>query len=1094
MERQPGWTALSNALGAIECDKTALPGSFSIDKNTAAKYLGDVCKQAWLRTVVTLLLRKLVNRAKYFAAVGLVLMAVFGAVALEHPYALDQSNPGDVDFQNLSACGLMFTANNGQYHDLVLYRADADGAVIWLTQDAVFYHFSRLIPTDITPDSPVEFGYNSLDQPDSLASLVVRMSLLDVQSSSTVDGQVALGSFTNYLLGNDPTAWYPNVPNYREVTYQQVYPGIDLKFKGAFSHIEYDFIVSPLTDPSQIRLQYHGIDSLQISDSGDLIIHTAFGQLLKTRPITYQLDGEDQLSLEADYVLLGNNTFGFALGADYDSTIPLIIDPVLSYSGFVGGGTNDYGRGVAVDTFGCAYLVGYTNSLDFPVVAALDSIYNDTTPSAHDVFVLKLAATGDSLIYSTYLGGAEADDRGFGIAVNSQGEAYIAGVTKSGDFPTANAAQSFIAGGQDAFLAKLSSTGDTLIFSTYLGGSLDDVSSGVAVDSFDRAHIVGNTGSDDFNVSSTPLDNTLDGPQDAFMARFSPTGTIEVSTYLGGTASDYGVGIAISPDAEAMITGYTSSSDFPTLNAYDSVYSSGQSIGDAFVARFDTTGNSLAYSTYLGGSSDDLALALAVDELGSAYLTGYTLSTNFPLLNAYDSVFQGYFMVFVTKLGPAGDSLAYSTFLGGWNAEFGSSIAVDQNGEAYVTGATCSQNFPTVDAFDPTFGSGFDGFIAAFSDDGDSLIYCTFLGGIGGDDFPYGIRVDTGLNAYVGGYTGSADFPTLDPVQDSLSGGFDAFITKLARIEYICIDSDGDGYGDPGHPENHCPDDNCPDIFNPDQEDLDDDLVGDSCDNCFEVYNPNQTDTDSDGIGDACDSCTDSDGDGFGDWGFPENTCPTDNCPSIYNPDQEDADADGIGDSCDICTDIDGDGFGDPGYPANTCTEDNCPTVYNPAQDDFDGDGLGDSCDNCVPIFNPAQEDTDEDAVGDSCDTCTDTDGDGYGNPGFPANTCDLDNCPLVYNPSQADSDSDGLGDACDECCVPPIRGNIDFDADDVIDISDLVYLVAHFFQGGPEPPCAEEGNVDGDAAENLDIADMVHLVDYMFNDGPPPGDCPPSR
>ena len=191
---------------------------------------------------------------------------------------MDQSKPGDVNLRNLTACGLQFTVNYGQYHDMVLYRADAGGAVIWLTQDAIFYHFTRLIPAADPSDPPVNFGYSSSDQPDSLASLVVRMSLLGAQSGPTVDGQVALGSFTNYLIGDDPQAWQPNVPNYREVAYQQVYPGIDLKFKGTYSHLEYDFILSPLADPSQIRLRYDGIDSLHINDSGDLIVHTAFGQ------------------------------------------------------------------------------------------------------------------------------------------------------------------------------------------------------------------------------------------------------------------------------------------------------------------------------------------------------------------------------------------------------------------------------------------------------------------------------------------------------------------------------------------------------------------------------------------------------------------------------------------------------------------------------------------------------------------------------------------------------------------------------------------------------------------------------------------------
>jgi hypothetical protein len=254
-----------------------------------------------------------------------------------------------------------------------------------------------------------------------------------------------------------------------------------------------------------------------------------------------------------------------------------------------------------------------------------------------------------------------------------------------------------------------------------------------------------------------------------------------------------------------------------------------------------------------------------------------------------------------------------------------------------------------------------------------------------------------------------------------------------------CVDNDGDGFGDPGYPSNDCPDDNCPLVYNPSQDDSDGDLVGDSCDNCPNTSNPNQDDFDTDGVGDACDDCTDSDGDGFGDPGFPANTCPEDNCPSVFNPDQSDGDSDGIGDSCDVCTDTDGDGFGDPGYPANTCPEDNCPSTPNPDQlnsdsdsfgdacdncptvdnedqQDSDDDGYGDVCDNCPTIQNPGQEDADGDDIGDLCDECTDTDNDGFGDPGYPANTCPEDNCPSTPNPGQENSDGDTFGDACDNC------------------------------------------------------------------------------
>ncbi len=220
-----------------------------------------------------------------------------------------------------------------------------------------------------------------------------------------------------------------------------------------------------------------------------------------------------------------------------------------------------------------------------------------------------------------------------------------------------------------------------------------------------------------------------------------------------------------------------------------------------------------------------------------------------------------------------------------------------------------------------------------------------------------------------------------------VEAGVDAFIVSVLDCgDIICVDGDGDGYGDPGHPENQCPDDNCP-----------------------LAYNPDQDDADGDGTGDSCDACTDTDGDGYGNLGFPASTCELDNCPSVYNPGQEDADGDGIGDSCDFCTDTDDDGYGDPGFPKNTCDPDNCPYVHNSNQMDSDADGMGDVC-----------------------DSCTDSDGDGYGNPGFPANTCDDDNCEFVFNPDQEDSDSDGAGDSCDVCphhpgddCCNPIGSNL---------------------------------------------------------------------
>ncbi len=285
-------------------------------------------------------------------------------------------------------------------------------------------------------------------------------------------------------------------------------------------------------------------------------------------------------------------------------------------------------------------------------------------------------------------------------------------------------------------------------------------------------------------------------------------------------------------------------------------------------------------------------------------------------------------------------------------------------------------------------------------------------------------------------------------------------------------DNDGDGIGD------EC--DNCPSTANINQTDIDDDGIGDDCDNCLEIINPSQDDNDSDNIGNACDNCpsipnpsqTDNDSDSVGD--------DCDNCPMTANTEQNDADLDGIGDACDECTDTDGDGYGDPGYPANTCPEDNCPTVYNPIQtEDVDADGVGDPCDNCISASNPDQEDYDGDGLGDSCDYCTDTDGDGYGDPGFPLNSCPEDNCPSVYNPDQTDSDFDGIGDSCEYLCG-------DVNNDEIINIFDVTHLITFLYRDGPPPiPVVEAGNVNDDAEVN--IFDITYLISFLYLSGPAP-------
>ena len=982
-----------------------------------------------------------------------------------------------------------FIPNTGQYNDLVKFRSDAENAVIWFTENEVYYQFIRYIERSSSTDNMTQLEYISDNTFDSLEFSIIKISFDGANKQPTIIPDSPIPTKNNYFFGNDRSKWRKNISTYQEIKYQNLYAGIDLIYKNNGTNIEYDFKVSAGSNPEQIKIRVHGADEIYLNQDNKLVLTSRLGNVIENNPVVYQIAGNSKIPVNAKIILHDDNSFGFEFTNGYNSELPLIIDPVLEYSTFLGGSSNDYCRSVAVDPEDNLYATGYIASSDFPTESAYDSIYNGGSPSGYDIFVTKISVTGDSICYSTYIGGITGDDKAYAIKVDAFGSAYITGVTGSTDFPTADSIQGDNGGSKDAFVSKLSPAGDSLIFSTYLGGDGEDVGNGLDINSGNEIYIAGKTASTDFPTVSY-YDNSLGGTKDGFITKLSNTGnSIEFSTYIGGADEDAALAIAIGSDNDAFITGYTTSSDFPVVNAYDSDFNGGTSLGDCFVTRLNSTGDMVEYSTFIGGANDDAALGIAIDSIDEVFVTGYTYSLNFPLENAFDIDLSGSIDAFITKLNATGDSLRYSSYLGGISTDFATSIDIDQYGKAYITGNTKSISYPTKIAYDNSFNGDVDALITCIGDGGDSLVYSTYIGASFYES-GYGIVVDTGENAFIGGYTSSLAFPTVNPIQDTSNGQLDIFLAKMAIDEFICFDSDGDGFGDPNVPENECPDDNCPDIYNPDQEDIDLDNIGDSCDNCLSIYNPNQSDLDNDGIGDSCDICTDTDGDGFGNPGFTANTCPEDICPSIFNPAQEDADLDGIGDSCDNCTDLDGDGYGNPGFPYNTCSLDNCPDSANTSQSDYDSDLVGDVCDNCPNNANTNQSDADGDGVGDVCDDCTDHDGDGYGTPGYPANTCPNDNCPYAYNPDQTDTDSDGIGDVCDDgCCTAPIRGNADGDALDEVLVSDLVYLVNYIFKAGPPPPCPEEGNADG--IDSVNVADLVLLVNYLFKGGPSPANCP---
>jgi Beta-propeller repeat/Abnormal spindle-like microcephaly-assoc'd, ASPM-SPD-2-Hydin/Cep192 domain 4 len=486
--------------------------------------------------------------------------------------------------------------------------------------------------------------------------------------------------------------------------------------------------------------------------------------------------------LDGNYVLHAGNRVGFQVAA-YDRTRPLIIDPVLSYSTYLGGSGGETGLGIAVDSSGNAYVAGSTDSMDFPKKGPEQT----TLAGGADAFITKLTPGGKAVLYSTYLGGTGFDQVN-GIAVDSDGNAYVTGQTQSTDFPTSAGAFQTTAGGNgDAFVAKLSASGSTLSYSTYLGGGGADFGQGIAVNSSRNAFVVGSTQSADFPTAS-PLQAARLGTADAFVTKVNASGTgLTYSTYLGGGGSDLGLAIALDGSSNAYVTGTTSSTNFPITAGALQITPGGS--GDAYVSKLSASGAALVYSTYLGGSAFDRADAIAVDSLGAAYVTGLTNSTNFPTVGPFQGTPGGNGDAFVAKLAANGSALSYSTYLGGVDGEEAFGIVVDSAEEAFVTGFTQSDNFPLVNPVQADFGGGVCGagacpdvFVTGFDSSGSSLNYSTFLGGAKAD-LGQAIALDSFGNAYVTGSTLSTNFPVITgSFQQTIGGGTsaaDAFVAKI---------------------------------------------------------------------------------------------------------------------------------------------------------------------------------------------------------------------------------------------------------------------------------------------------------------------------
>jgi hypothetical protein len=861
--------------------------------------------------------RRNASKVLFLTIVGLLICIRFAEAA---PVMESQKEKIKVS-QSYGELPLYFIENKGQLDKNVMYYEKSQGHQMFFTGEGIYF---------ILEQKRKEISQQSM----------VKLTPLNMRQEINITAEDLQEGKVSYFLGNDPTQWKTNIPIYKKVVYPEAYPNVDLKFYGNNRQLEYDIIIKEGGDPIKIKFQYTGVEGIEVTDLGDLSIRLKDGNILKQKkPVSYQIIDGKRIDVESKFKIINEDeifTYGFEI-ASYDKKHPLVIDPVLVYSTFIGGSVDEEAFGIAVDTAGNAYITGRTSSLDFPATFSFVPNYEDNPlfDGDTDAFIVKINPTGSNLIYAAYLGGkayerGECFDIGNDIAIDSSGNAFVTGSTTCNDFPTTEGAfdttfngvywyddWGFYISKSDGFVVKLDPTGSLLLYSTFIGGGNYDTCDDIAVDVSGNAYVTGNTLSPDFPTTAGAFDTILDS-LDAFVTKIDPTGaTLLYSTFLGGSSNDGGSGIAVDSEENAYITGSAVSTDFPiTTGAFDTT----QSGGEAFITKLNSTGSEVLYSTFLGGINlfgvSDAGSAIVVDASGNAYVTGTTGSFNFPVTEgAYDPIFDwnNTSDCFVTKLNVTGSSLIYSTFLGGSDWNECHSIAIDSSGNAYITGHTSSSDFPTTPgAIDVSRDGDYDAFIAKLDSTGSCLVYSSFFGG-SNIDVGHSIAVDISGNAYVAGGTSSNDFPVTEDAFDiSLNGGgihphmsmADIFVTKIYP---------GDG---------------------------DEDGISYCQDNCPLINNPDQADTDSDGMGDACDS--DDDNDGWDDeteiaagtnpldqTSFPPDADndhiydSIDNCPDVANAGQSDSNSDGVGDAC---TDTDNDGVYD--------SVDNCPFIYNPNQDD----------------------------------------------------------------------------------------------------------------------------------------------------------------
>jgi beta-propeller repeat-containing protein len=711
------------------------------------------------RFALALVLSVIINMANIPAHFAAGSATTAGAVAAASSHRAEQpaTAPDEETRARVSEAygklALSFEANQGQTAPQVKFISRGDGYNLFLTSNEAVLAMNK-----------------------GAQGAALKIKLVGASPEPQVTGESALPGKSNYLLGADQSKWRTNIPNYARIKYAGVYPGIDLVYYGAGRQLEYDFIVAAGADPRQIRLSMEGAQEMRLDERGDLVLSVGGGEVRQRKPFVYQEVNGVKKEVAAQYMLSGKRQVGFSV-AEYDKSKPLVIDPVLAYSTLLGGGGIDAARNIDVDADGFAYITGQTVSINFPTTAGAFQTAQGGG-NFNDAFVAKLNQTGSALVYSTYLGGGNEDaangitvrgrrayvtgstsstnfpttagafqtafgggqdafvselnqagsaltystylggaliDTGLEIAVDSFGNAYVTGGAESLNFPvTTGAFQTTLGGRSDAFVTKFNPDGSALVYSTFLGGGIDDAGQGIDV-RHGIAYVTGRTESLNFPTTAGAFQTAIGGSLDAFVTKLSHDGSALVySTYLGGSRSDAGQDVAVDAFGKAHVIGQTSSStNFPTTaGAFQTAFGGGFS--DAFVTKLDENGSALVYSTFLGGSGIESGQSIVVRG-GRAHVTGSSLSSNFPVTaDATQATIGGGQDAFVTKLNHAGSALLFSTFLGGSGTDVSEGIAV-RFGKIYVTGSSSSLNFPTTaGAFQTVNAGNSDGFVVKY--------------------------------------------------------------------------------------------------------------------------------------------------------------------------------------------------------------------------------------------------------------------------------------------------------------------------------------------------------------------------------------------